>query len=341
MLDYKPMLITLLVGFAGTYLFLFLHIPMPWLLGAIAAVLCVQLFTTVQLRWHKFFRNFGLVVAGYSIGYAFTPEALQDIQRYLGSMIALNFLFILLFIGVSFLVAKQTGLDLATALVCCVPGGMSQILVYAEEQGGMDIATITFFQVLRVLLIVSFVPLLAAGSSAGGITEDGHFSWVLIGLLVVCGVAGWIAQKARIPTSYMLGPILLLMGLNLAGVDVPKMPLSLLHIAQLVIGIYIGLLLKKEDLHLSKRHIFYAFISACIYIGAAYSFTFVMEALYGLDFGTGFLSIVPGGLDQMGIIAASVHANVTIVTAFQLFRILIVSILIVPMVKFSVQKLRV
>ncbi len=46
-----------------------------WLLGAITAVLCVQLFTNVQLKWHKYFRNFGLVVAGYSIGFAFTPEA--------------------------------------------------------------------------------------------------------------------------------------------------------------------------------------------------------------------------------------------------------------------------
>lgn len=339
-MNYKPMLITLLVGFFGALLFLFLHIPMPWLLGAIAAVLCVQLFTTIQLRWHTFFRNFGLVVAGYSIGYAFTPEALQDIQRFLGSMIVLNFLFILLFIGVSVLVARQTGLDLTTAIVCCVPGGMSQILVYAEEQGGMDIATITFFQVLRVLLIVSFVPLLAAGTSVGDIIEYGHFSFGLAGFLAVCGVAGWIAQKIRIPTGYMLGPILLLMGLNLAGVEVPKMPISLLHIAQLVIGIYIGLLLKKEDLHLSKRHIFYAFISAGIYIGAAYGFAFVMEAIYGLDFRTGFLSIVPGGLDQMGIIAASVHASVTNVTAFQLFRILVVSILIVPMVKFFVHKRR-
>lgn len=340
MKDTKTMLLTLIVGFLGVLLFRLLHIPMPWLLGAIAAVLSVQLFTTIQLKWHKFFRDFGLVVAGYSIGYAFTPEALHDIKQYLGSMVVLNILFILLFLGISFLIAKRTDLDLATALTCCVPGGMTQIVAYAEEQGGMDNAAITFYQVLRVLLIVSFVPLLVAGSSVGGITEDGYYTWGLLGLLVVCGVAGWIAQKVRIPTGYMLGPVFLLMGLNLAGVDVPKMPMSLLHIAQLVIGIYIGLLLKKEDLHLSKRHIFYAFVSAGTFIGAAYGFTFVMEALYGLDFGTGFLSIVPGGLDQMGIIAASVHANVTIVTAFQLFRILVVSILIVPMVKFFVQKFR-
>ena len=53
-----------------------------------------------------------------------------------------------------------------------------------------------------------------------------------------------------------------------------------------------------------------------------------------MDFKKAFLSIIPGGLDPMGLIAASVKANVTIVTAFQLFRVLIVSIFIVPGLKY-------
>lgn len=335
------MFITLCIGLAGAVLFQFLHIPMPWLLGAITAVLIVQLSTKVlQLKWHIYFRNFGLIVAGYSIGFAFTPEAVQDIQLFLGSMVVLNVLFILLFFCISYLVAKRADLDFATAMTCCVPGGMSQVVAFAEEQGDMDMVVITFFQILRVLLIVGFVPLMVSGSGGNVLVVDGAYSWSLIGLLAVCGVAGWLAQKVKIPTGYMLGPVFLLMGFNIAGMDVPKLPLSLLHIAQLMLGIYIGLLLKKEDLHLSKKHVFYAFVSAGIFIGAAYGLTFIMKGLYGLDFQTGFLSIVPGGLDQMGIIAASVHANVTIVTAFQLFRVLVVSIFLVPFVKMFVRKVK-
>nr|WP_107951074.1 AbrB family transcriptional regulator [Lysinibacillus parviboronicapiens] len=336
----KPILITLCIGYIGALLFQFLHIPMPWLLGAITAVLCVQLFTNVQLKWHKYFRNFGLVVAGYSIGFAFTPEAVQDIKQFLGSMIVLNVIFIVLFLAISFLVARRTDLDFSTALACCVPGGMAQVVAFAEEQGDMDIAVITFYQVLRVLLIVGFVPLMVAGSGGNVMPVDGGWTWELAGLLAICGLAGLLAQRGRIPTGYMLGPVFLLMGLNLVGLDVPKMPLFLLHMAQLCIGIYIGLLLKKEDLHLSKKHVFYAFVSAGIFIGTAYGLTFILKRLYELDFQTGFLSIVPGGLDQMGIIAASVHANVTIVTAFQLFRLLIVSIFLVPFVKVFVKKVR-
>ncbi|WP_342535441.1 AbrB family transcriptional regulator [Lysinibacillus sp. FSL K6-1151] len=336
----KHMFITLCIGLIGAMIFQFLHIPMPWLLGAITAVLIVQLSTNVQLKWHHSFRNIGLIVAGYSIGYAFTPEAVQDIKLFLGSMVILNILFILLFFAVSFLVAKRTDLDFATALTCCVPGGMSQVVAFAEEQEEMDMVVITFFQILRVLLIVGFVPLMVAGAGSSSSMIDGMYTFNLVGILVVCGVAGWLAQKLKIPTGYMLGPVFLLMGINMAGVEVPKLPLSLLHIAQLMLGIYIGLLLKKEDLHLSKKHIFYAFVSAGIFIGAAYGLTFVMTVLYSLDFRTGFLSIVPGGLDQMGIIAASVHANVAIVTAFQLFRVLVVSIFLVPVVKMFVKKVK-
>ncbi|MFJ7368910.1 AbrB family transcriptional regulator [Lysinibacillus sp. NPDC098008] len=334
----RHMFITLCIGLLGAIIFQFLHIPMPWMLGAITAVLIVQLSTSVQLKWHRFFRNFGLVVAGYSIGFAFTPEAVRDIQLFLGSIIVLNVLFILLFFAVSYVVAKRTDLDFATALTCCIPGGMSQIVAFAEEQKDMDIAVITFFQILRVLLIVSFVPLLVAGSGGQSTMIAGTYTWHVAGMLALCGLAGWLAQKIKIPTSYLLGPILFLMGINMVGVDVPQLPGSLLHIAQLMIGIYIGLLLKKEDLHLSKRHIFYAFVSAGLFIGAAYGLTFAMTSLYSLDFRTGFLSIVPGGLDQMGIIAASVHANVTIVTAFQLFRVLVVSVFLVPFVKLFVKK---
>lgn len=338
---YKQMFLTLCIGLLGALLFQLLHIPMPWLLGAIAAVLCVQLFTNLQLRWHRYFRNIGLVVAGYSIGFAFTKEAIQDIQQFLGSIIVLNIIFTILFFAISFLVARRTDLDFSTALTCCVPGGMTQIIAFAEEQGNMNMAVITFYQVLRVLLIVGFVPLMVTGTGENLVTVDGVFSWQLLTLLLICGLAGWLAQKVKIPTGYMLGPVFLLMGLNIAEVAVPKMPLSLLHIAQLVIGIYIGLLLKKEDLHLSKKHVFYAFASASLFIGAAYVLSFVMKHLYSLDFRTGFLSIVPGGLDQMGIIAASVHANVTIVTAFQLFRVLIVSVFLVPLVKVFVKKVKV
>ena len=59
-----PMAIAFAVGLAGAGLFVAVGAPMPWLLGPLFAVLLMQLFTPVLLKWHPRFRNSGLVVAG-------------------------------------------------------------------------------------------------------------------------------------------------------------------------------------------------------------------------------------------------------------------------------------
>lgn len=329
------MAIALMAGLAGAMAFEGAGIPVPWLLGPLFAVLAVRMFTPIPLKWHSNFRNAGLVVAGYVIGFAFTLQALQGMKQYFTAMLLINIAFFFLFLLISSLMARRTKADKATSMTCCVPGGLSQIIAFAEEQKSIDLAAVTFYHVLRVLLIVAIVPFIVAGSSSAPaeIAKDGDVSLYLLFLLAVCYGAGVLSQKIKIPTAFLLGPVFLIMALNLSGITVPVMPVAFLHLAQLMIGIYIGLLLKKEDLKLSNKLIFYAFFSSAILILAAYGVSFILQDLYGLSFSTSFLSVVPGGLDQMGIIAASVHADVTVVTAFQLFRILFLSVFVVPFVK--------
>lgn len=336
----KSYLLTAILGVIGAYVFQLLHIPMPWLLGPLLTILVLQLTTPLPLKWNKHFRNFGLVIAGYSIGHAFTLEALTDIRMYLPVMVSLNVLYILLFIFISWVIVKRVKVDQLTALTSCVPGGMTQIVAYADEHGSKNIAMITFYQVLRVLCIIGFVPLLIASSSSSSSTSvsDAHYTLPFLLFFALSYIAGFIAMKIKIPTGYMLGPVFLFIGLQLASIEIPEIPVSGLHIAQIVMGIYIGLLLKKEDLHLSKKLIFYSFVSSFLYIVSAYALALLMMQFYPLDFKTSFLSIVPGGLDQMGIISTSVHADSTVVTAFQLFRVLVVSIAIIPSIKYFTRR---
>lgn len=325
----------LIIGVAGAMLFELIGLPLPWMLGPLFAVLSVQLFTTVQLKWHPFFRNAGLAMAGYLIGYAFTLEALQGMLQYLPVMVLINVGFFILFLLISALMARRAGVDKGTALTCCVPGGLQQLVVFAEEEKNMDLSVVTFYHVIRVLMIVTIVPFVVTSNQTQLVEEtvEAHYSFYLAGLLVLCYAVGFLCSKIKMPTSYMLGPVLLVMCFNLAQVDVPVMPESLLHIAQLGIGIYIGLLLKKEDIHLTKKHVFYSFFSSAVLILSAIGISLLLSRYSNLSFSTSFLSVVPGGLDQVGIIAASIKADVTIVTAFQLFRILFISILVIPFVK--------
>ncbi|MCP2035189.1 membrane AbrB-like protein [Planomicrobium sp. HSC-17F08] len=339
-LNLYPMGKAFIIGLAGALLFEFLGAPMPWLLGSLFAVLLVQLFTPVSLKWDAAFRNTGLVIAGYVIGIAFTLDALHGMKQYFLPMLIINIAFFGLFLIISSLMANRTKVDKATAMTCCVPGGLSQIITFAEEQKNIDLTAVTFYHVLRVLLIVATVPFIVASGSAvqPGTAAAGEYSIYLFVLLAFCYAAGMLFKKINVPTAFLLGPVFLIMVLNITGVDVPLMPNLLLHIAQLLIGIYIGLLLKKEDMKLTPKLIFYSIFSSAVLIAFAYGLSFILQDLYDLSFSTSFLSVVPGGLDQMGIIAASVHADVTVVTAFQLFRILFLSVFIVPFVKFFAGK---
>lgn len=330
-----PMIKAFVIGLIGAGLFIVAGAPMPWLLGPLFAVLLLQLFTPITLKWHPRFRNVGLIIAGYVIGFAFTLQALQGMKEYFLSMLVINCVFFILFLLISKLMTVWTKVDQATAMTCCVPGGLSQIVTFTEEQKNIDLTAVTFYHVLRVLMIVAIVPFIVAGGEPSHVEKvgQGDYSAPLLGLLILCYGAGIVAQKIRVPTAFLLGPVFLIMLFNLMGISVPIMPKLFLHMAQLFIGIYIGLLLKKEDLKLTKRMIAYSFFSGAVLIACAYGISFALQQLYGLSFSTSFLSVVPGGLDQMGIIAASVHADVTVVTAFQLFRILFVSVLIVPFVK--------
>ncbi|MGJ9460532.1 AbrB family transcriptional regulator [Oceanobacillus sp. CF4.6] len=334
------MLKALLIGIAGAILFVAVGLPMPWMLGPLFAVLSVQLFTPISLKWHPVFRNIGLVIAGYVIGYAFTLEALRDMKQYFPVMLLINIVFFILFLLISSLMAYWTKMDRGTAMTCCVPGGLQQIIIFAEEQKNIDLSAVTFYHILRVLMIVTVVPFIVTNDQTSHVQNsvEGVYSVYLIGLLVLCYFTGFLFKKIKIPTAYLLGPVFLMMMFNLGSVEVPFMPSSLLHMAQLVIGIYIGLLLKKENIKLTKKNIFYAFFSSGVLILFALGISILLQRQTALDFSTGFLSVVPGGLDQMGIIAASVKAEVTIVTAFQLFRILFLSVFIIPFVKYVVSK---
>lgn len=328
-------LLTALFAMIGAYLFELLRIPMPWLLGPLFITMLLRLTTPLPIAWHPHLRNLGLVLAGYSIGLAFTVEAFSEVGRFLPLMVAINLFYVVLFLALSKWIVRRTNVDELAALTSTVPGGMTQIVAYAAEKGSQHITMVTFYQVLRVLCILSFVPLLVSvGTPPVTTSAIIPYTGPLLLFIGIAFVAGAIANKLRVPTGYMLGPVLLFIVLQLIGMDVPHLPVSALHAAQLFIGVFIGMLLRKEDLQLSKKVMLYGFVSAFVYIGSSYILSYFIAMYYDIAFKTAFLSIIPGGLDQMGLIATSVQADVTIVTAFQLFRVLIVSMLIVPGLKF-------
>lgn len=90
--------------------------------------------------------------------------------------------------------------------------------------------------------------------------------------------------------------------------------------AQLTIGAYVGLMLKPDRLQRKVRTIVLAIVSGLLLLAGAWSLSVLLTRLHAVSVSTALLSLAPGGMDQMGIIAQEIHADLSIVAGYQLFR---------------------
>ncbi|WP_423798129.1 AbrB family transcriptional regulator [Neobacillus sp. SAB-20_R2A] len=329
----------------GGWLFHLIKVPIPWLLGPMAALLIASRFKNVTFYWPVAMRDTGLIIVGYSIGISFTKSSLSDIISHLPSMLILTTLIVLACAGMAFVISKWSGIDYPTALTSSIPGGLSQIVIFAEEMKGIDLTIVTFFHVTRVLVVVFLLPFVVfspiflkertMGSAEivkNSIQWNQFFPDILF-FAVICLLAAIIGKKIKLPAPYFLAPVMVAALLNLFVLKGLPLPSSLLNLAQFMVGGYIGLLLKPEKMKSKKKIISFALISGIIMVGITMAFSLLLTKTYHLSTITGFLSLAPGGMDQMGIIAHEVNADLSTVTSYQLFRMLYIYIAVPPLLR--------
>ncbi|WP_265589247.1 AbrB family transcriptional regulator [Fictibacillus phosphorivorans] len=154
------LLVTLTIALSGGLLFNVFNWPIPWLLGTMTSVLIVNQLSWINLYWPVLLRNIGLIIVGYSIGLTFTNDTLKMMITHLPSMAFMTILLLLICSGMALIISRFTSINFPTALTSSIPGGLSQIITFAEETKGIDITTVTFFQVTRLIVIIFAVPFL-------------------------------------------------------------------------------------------------------------------------------------------------------------------------------------
>ncbi|MEH7245929.1 AbrB family transcriptional regulator [Neobacillus niacini] len=344
-------LITLLIAFIGGVVFTFLHIPVPWLLGPMTAVLIGSRNWVIRVYWPVLIRDAGLIILGYSIGLSFTKEAVIQIAGKLPLMLILTLMLISFCAGIAYFISKLSGIDYPTILVGSIPGGLSQMITFSEEVKGINITIVTFLQVTRVIMIIFLVPFLIYGpffkNSTSGFTIDIADNAVQAllsstGLLfaAVCIICVFLGKKLKSPTPFLLGPITGAAILTLSGLHGPEIPNFMLDLSQFMIGAYIGLLLKPEKLQHKTKILTLAIISGLVMVLFSVGLSMLLVHYYEITPSTSILSLSPGGADQMAILAHEVHADLAMVTGFQLFRLIFIFFAVPPVLKFIFKKKR-
>ncbi|MFC6674190.1 AbrB family transcriptional regulator [Marinobacterium aestuariivivens] len=217
-------LLTLTIGFAGVQGFIYLQLPLPWMLGAMFAVLSGAVIK-MPLQAPRILLSPMRAVLGLMIGSAFTPQLLHQIDQFLISLVfVFPYIAILALIGVPYY-RLLPRFNFPTAFFAAMPGGLAEITVLGSDVGA-DTRKLALVHSTRLLILLFTLPFLvetlikvdlstprAIGPSL--MTMD----WTEQAILLILGMFGWlIAKKLHMSGASLVGPMLLSAAAHLSGI---------------------------------------------------------------------------------------------------------------------------
>lgn len=251
---------------------------------------------------------------------------------------------ILFSLGSGFILFKFTSNDLLTSLFSTAPGGLSAMPGIAEEVGA-NTATVSVVQIMRVFLVVLTVPLLVSSLGEKAIvatTSEAASSFSLESVLWTFTLVGaafigyLIGKRFKFPAPWLVGGMLTVgitqvAGSALVGYNLTAWwPHLVLIMAQVIIATSIGSRFRADMFQGMKRTIGVAFISTIVLIGTMFICAYIVSEVGGIPFITTALAFAPGGVAEMATTSVVLGADAPFVVAVQVFRILIVSLLLPP-----------
>jgi membrane AbrB-like protein len=347
---YVPALEAAGVGIVGALLFMLLHMPLPWILGPITAVMIWRLTTGRVLIWPYSFRQIALVLLGYMLGTSFTRDTALQIVQQLPFMLVTNILTVLVSLSFGFIIARKIGVDIASGIFGSVPGGLSQMLVLSEEIEQIDATMVAFMQTIRVLAVIFFVPFLTmhglgqhtASSGIAVPASSGVLgsSWSQYVLYIVLALASArLGKKMGLPASALTGPLLsTALIIIVTGNEAPHLPSLFLLLSQFALGVHIGLQMKPQNLKNIKLLGIYTVLSSIFLVLFTLLLAFLLTFCTPMTLTTAFLSTAPGGIAEMGVTASMVRADLSMVSGYQLFRVFFVMFIVPPLLKWWLKR---
>jgi membrane AbrB-like protein len=325
---------TLALGAAGGAVASVLGLPLPWLLGALAATAWASVKGVRLAGGPPLFptwpRLVCIPVIGVLIGASVTPEALAGAARWWPGLVGV-ILFVPTALAANYWILRRVGrFDPATAYFASIPGGLIESIEMGGEAGA-DIRALTSLQFARIAFVVSAVPLLffamqgQAVGSAAGVTIGGQAG--LTGgdaaLLILLGSVGFFgARRIRLPAGQITGPVIVSAIAHGAGLTEAAPPPELVAVAQLVIGVTLGQRFGGLTGAELRRYLSLSALSVAAMLGIGAAFAGALSAAGVAPFAVMILCFAPGGVVEMGLIALSLNASPIFVTAHHIARIL-------------------
>ena len=305
-------------------------LPLPYLLGSLAVT------AALSIRWpehipegYEFPQNFRVLfiaIIGLLIGTQVNAESVASLHALAVSLAAVT-LFVPLAFAVNYLIFTRLGkYDHATAYYSAAPGGLIEAITMGESAGA-DIRVLVTQQFLRIVAVIGLVPLGLSlyeghpvGSAAGmGISRAAvATNWPLLLAALAAGIA--IGRLLRLPAWQLTGALLVSAALSLSGYPL-SVPGWLVRVAQVVVGASLGMRFAGLSHRMLIRGTWLSLVSVSLMLAIGSALALLIMPFAGQDFEVLLITFAPGGVNEMALVALSLHANPAFVTLHHVYRI--------------------
>lgn len=325
--SFRSIAAALALSLCGGGLFTLLRIPLPWMLGPLFFVGLAGI-SGLRVSDIRGGRQAGQLIVGCSLGLYFTPEVSRQLLDFGGYIVMAALLGILTGALGSQILRRVSGIDPTTAFFSSVPGGAAEMAILAERAGAR-FDQVVLCHSLRVLLVVSTVPIAvtmtgASGSSAYAPLTSTVVPGGLALLVAIACAASWLLLKTGIPNAWMLGSLFASMALTINGTSLSAVPPVLSVAAQILIGCALGTRFKPSLRSESRRLIKGILASASFALLLSALIGVLIARLIGESVPAMVLATSPGGIAEMCLTAKVLKLGVPLVTSFQVTRLAIV-----------------
>jgi membrane AbrB-like protein len=335
--------LTLAAGLITGLIFVLLKIPNGLRIGSLLGASLLGIF--FNAAWMPSQTQYVVqVIAGALIGCTMEKSDLKRLPWIIKptAIMVVTFLCLNLIIGV--LIRATSPLDWITALMCGVPGGITDIPIIASDMGA-DTPKVALAQLARYILgVTAFPPMILAfdnymtrraGTLTHGSKEQGgeapqmervkskvQSPAALACTLAAGSAAGFVGYLTGIPAGALLFSVIAVFILKLKF-DFAYISPMVKKIALLVSGCYIGSFVTMDDVRGFKSLALPIIITLGGYIANSFITGKILSKACGFSRKEGMLATTPAGVSDIALNSAEIGVINTDIIVMQVVRALI------------------
>lgn len=343
------LVLTLIVGFIGGLIGRGLRFPAPFMLGSMMSVALASVFFGNMLA-SDVFKLIAQIISGAYIGQNISRKDLKMLPKLSYIIISLLSLFTINMVIVGFLLMGIFGLDPATALLSCLPGGVMDVSLMSIDMGAKPdiVATLQTARFVGIMVIlpawVSYWTKRLGGqvdASLGGSKVDISskkqsrsttrlVSANNLAILLVSILGGMFGLWLDIPVGALIFSILFSSALKIKC-NTQQLPKLFRHIAQLFAGSIIG----TSFTHDSLSQMGHLILPIILLLGSY----LVINICFGkwiskgglLDVQSALFASSPAGATDISLLAGELGGDMPKIATIQICRILY-TVVIMPLI---------